>query len=393
MHDAGPLSAMCQETVALRRSQLQFRFSKGALMKRFGLGFAIAFVTATLAAQQPPQPPQQPQQPEELKNVQVLKGMTRGQLVRAMQFASASLGVNCDFCHIIKSPTDRDFASDDKEEKRTARQMMRMVIDTNTNFFKGRAEVTCNTCHRGSPQPMGVPVLPVAEPQPRPAPPQQTAEQKPAMPTRDEIVSRYAKALGKIDPKALAAMEMKGTRETRTGTGAIDVIVAPGKMRATSTTPEGDVLNVFNGTSGWVRDNKGVHALSPGQIDTATAIIDAYRITMPDEIPAEVRVGKGKVGDQEAWTITMPFGSTGRQRLFFDAQSGLLIRRIRFTTTPIGNVPQQTDFSDYRDAGGINLPFVVRVDTIDPRAGATRRYSEIKTNVKLDDAMFRQPES
>jgi photosynthetic reaction center cytochrome c subunit len=362
-------------------------------MKRFGLATAIALVTVTLAGQQPPQQPQQPPQQEELKNIQVLKGMSRGQIVRAMQFASASLGVTCDFCHVIKSPTDRDFASDDKEEKRTAREMMRMVVDTNTNFFKGRAEVTCNTCHRGAVQPMGVPVLPVSEPQPRPAPAEQTAGQKPAMPTRDDIVSRYAKALGRLDPKALATVEMKGTRETRTGTGAIDVIVAPGKMRATQTTPEGDVLNVFNGTSGWVRDNKGVHALSPGQIDTATQIIDAYRITLPDEIPADARVGKGKVGDREAWTISMPFGANGRQRLFFDAQSGLLVRRIRFTPTPIGNVPQQTDFSDYRDAGGINLPFVVRVDTIDPRAGATRRYTEIRTNVKVDDAMFGQPES
>ncbi|HSP16326.1 MAG TPA: c-type cytochrome [Thermoanaerobaculia bacterium] len=353
-------------------------------MKRFGLGFVILLMAATLGAQQQ-------EREQEIKNVQVLKGMNRGQLVRTMQFVSATLGVSCDFCHVIKSPTDRDFASDDKKEKRTAREMMRLVIDTNTKYFEGKAEVSCNTCHRGSTQPLGVPMLPVAEPQPRPAPP--TAEQKAAMPTRDEIVWRYAKALGKIDPQALASMELKGTRETSRGSGPIDVIIAPGKLRLSSTTPEGEMVNAVSGTTGWARDQRGLHAMAPNQIDTAMQIVDAYRITLPDEIPADARVGKGKIGDKEVWALTMPFGADGRQRLFFDPQTGLLVRRTRYTQTAIGNIPQQTDFSDYRDAGGINLPYTVRVDTVDPRGGATRRYSEIRTNVKVDEKLFRQPES
>jgi outer membrane lipoprotein-sorting protein len=297
--------------------------------------------------------------------------------------------VNCDFCHVIKSPTDRDFASDDKEEKRTAREMMHLVIDTNAKFFHERPMVSCVTCHRGSTEPLSVPVLPVALPQPRPEPSAQAAA--PAKPTRDEIVARYAKALGKIDEKALASMEMKGTRETSRGTGPIDVVIAPGRVRVTSTTPEGEMVNVVSGSEGWMRDPKGTQPMQPVQVETMNQTLDAYRITLPSEIPAEARVSKNKVGDKDAWVITIPFGTSGTQRLYFDAQTGLLVRRLRLTRVPIGQIPQQTDFDDYRDVGGMKLPFVVRVDTIDPRGGATRRYSEIKLNAKVDESLFVQP--
>ncbi|HEY3052629.1 MAG TPA: c-type cytochrome [Thermoanaerobaculia bacterium] len=347
-------------------------------MKRVTVAFAIGMLAASLSAQQQTEP----------KNVQVLKGLTPGQLIRTMQFIAASLGVNCDFCHVIKSPTDRDFASDDKEEKRTAREMMHLVIDTNAKFFHERPMVSCVTCHRGSTEPLSVPVLPVALPPQRPEAPAQAASPRPS---RDEIVAKYAKALGNIDEKALATMEMKGTRETSRGSGPFVVVIAPGKVRATATIPEGEMVNVVNGSQGWIRDQRGTQAMQALQVETMNLTLDAYRLTLPSEIPAEARVGKDKAGNKDAWVITMPFGTNGTQRLYFDTQSGLLVRRLRLTRVPIGQIPQQTDFDDYRDVGGMKLPFVVRVDTIDPRGGATRRYSEIKLNAKVDDSLFAEP--
>jgi len=344
-------------------------------MKRVVIALTAGMLALTSSAQQLQEP----------KNVQVLKGLTPSQLIRTMQFVAASLGVNCDFCHVIKSPTDRDFASDDKEEKRTAREMMHLVIDTNAKYFNGRPRVSCVTCHRGSTDPLSFPVLPVALPQP-PAPAASTANL-----TRDEVVARYATALGKIDEKALATMTMKGTRETSRGTAPIDVTIAPGKVRVSSTTPEGETANVVTGTQGWMKDPRGIQTLQPVQVETMNQTLDAYRITYPSEIPADARVGKDKIGEKNVWVITMPFGTNGSQRLYFDAQTGLLVRRLRLTTTPIGRIPQQTDFDDWRDVGGMKLPFVVRVDTIDPRGGATRRYSEIKLNAKIDESVFAQP--
>ena len=92
------------------------------------------------------------------KNIQVLKTIPADQLIPTMQFISASLGVECDFCHV-----DRDKDKDDKKPKKVAREMMEMMFAINRNNFGGEREVTCNTCHRGSPHPQAIPAV-LAEP-------------------------------------------------------------------------------------------------------------------------------------------------------------------------------------------------------------------------------------
>lgn len=89
------------------------------------------------------------------QNLQVLPADTNVRMV--MQGVAAALGVECTYCHV-----QGDFASDDMATKQTARQMMRMVQAINTQYLadlpsheagEETAEVTCNTCHRGSTHP------------------------------------------------------------------------------------------------------------------------------------------------------------------------------------------------------------------------------------------------
>src|SRR4030081_1465281 len=70
------------------------------------------------------------------KNIQVLKGVPADQLIPSMQFITASLGAQCDFCHV-----GRAFEKDDKETKQTARKMMRMMFIVNKDNFDGHQEV------------------------------------------------------------------------------------------------------------------------------------------------------------------------------------------------------------------------------------------------------------
>ena len=61
-----------------------------------------------------------PKMAEEVyKNIQVLKGLPSDQVIPAMQFISASLGVDCEHCHV-----ERAFDKDDKKPKQTARKMI-----------------------------------------------------------------------------------------------------------------------------------------------------------------------------------------------------------------------------------------------------------------------------
>ncbi len=91
---------------------------------------------------------------EQFKNIQVLKGVPADQLFPTMQFITASLGVECGFCHVQNA-----FEKDDKKPKAIARKMMEMMFAINKDNFDGHRAVTCYSCHRGNPKPMAIPVV------------------------------------------------------------------------------------------------------------------------------------------------------------------------------------------------------------------------------------------
>src|SRR6202790_3368572 len=91
---------------------------------------------------------------EQFKNIQVLKGVPAEQIFPTMQFISASLGVECEFCHVQGA-----FEKDDKKTKLTARKMMEMMFAINKDNFEGHREVTCYSCHRGNAAPQAIPAV------------------------------------------------------------------------------------------------------------------------------------------------------------------------------------------------------------------------------------------
>src|SRR5580698_4920812 len=96
---------------------------------------------------------------EQFKNIKVLKGVPADQVFPAMQFISISLGVECEFCHVQGAGGKMEFDKDDKKNKQTARKMMEMMFAINKDSFDGHREVTCYSCHRGSPEPVGTPLV------------------------------------------------------------------------------------------------------------------------------------------------------------------------------------------------------------------------------------------
>ena len=68
------------------------------------LSIATAIVAAR--AQAPAAPPQSPAPgsvklaEQQYKNIKVLKGIPADQVIPAMEFITASLGVECEFCHV-----------------------------------------------------------------------------------------------------------------------------------------------------------------------------------------------------------------------------------------------------------------------------------------------------
>ncbi|HEV2474225.1 MAG TPA: c-type cytochrome [Chthonomonadales bacterium] len=140
----------------------------GKLQLAFGGASLLAVILAGWS-QKPSQaqPTRQRGRQEKFRNVKVLKNLTHDQLIATMRTYSGSLGVRCDFCHV------RDFASDQKPEKRTARSMILMMNNINAHQKILDNQATCYMCHHGQPSPeTRLPEQPGREPgQPaRPAP-------------------------------------------------------------------------------------------------------------------------------------------------------------------------------------------------------------------------------
>ena len=91
--------------------------------------------------------------------------------------------------------------------------------------------------------------------------------------------------------------------------------------------------------------------------------LDGVKIEAMLAFPAQVkqafsqwRVGASAIDDHEVRILQ---GTNPRQppiNLYFD-ESGLLVRMLRFADTPIGRVPTQIDYSDYREVSGVKMPF------------------------------------
>ena len=76
----------------------------------------------------------------------------------------------------------------------------------------------------------------------------------------------------------------------------------------------------------------------------------------------------------------------------FDVEGGLLVRRVGYTRTLIGTIPQQTDFEEYREVEALRLPFTMKMSVADPGSlPIIRKFTEIKLNIPLSDSKFAKP--
>ncbi len=348
---------------------------------------AFVILPAAGAAQAQEQPQERTAE-QQFKNIKVFQGLPASQLIPAMSYMRAALGVQCSYCHV-----ERDFDKDDKEEKESARKMIAMVRNINGANFGGRSEVTCNTCHHGKPHPEPLPAF--SEITGKPAtPPSAAARITPAPAvSADQVFDRYLQAVGgRSALEKVQTIVMRGTRATSEGWSApIEIYQkAPNKM-STTFKLNSAITTVFDGTIGWSQTDRGILEIAgPGLQRLKQEAQISRSLNLRDEYQSLRVLGKQAVGDREAYVVQGTTKSDRRpERLFFEVESGLLLRISSREMTPLGPLPEQTDFDDYRDVDGVKLPFAVS------HLGADRSYkdvySEISQNVPIDDGKFEKP--
>lgn len=96
-----------------------------------------------------------------------------------------------------------------------------------------------------------------------------------------------------------------------------------------------------------------------------------------------------KINDRDAYLLLAIREGQPQAKLYFDEQSGLLVRLIRYAETPRGCNPNQIDYAEYREADGVAIPF--RVATSQPRNMSTIQFAAVQQNVPIGPARFAKP--
>lgn len=321
---------------------------------------------------------------EQYKNITTLKGIPAEQLIPTMQFISNSLGVECDYCHV-----ERQFDKDDKKTKLAARKMIAMMAAINKDNFEGHREVTCNTCHHGSPNPAGIPAI-----EDNPKPPLTEVAGPPAADVNpNEVIDNYVKALGGRDAvDKVSSRVMKGKMQAMGRETPIEIFTkTPGKRVSVSHTPNGDSITAFDGQAGWLgAPGRPPRDMSPVEVDAARMDADLHFATNMSKAFERFRVGRpDKIGDRDVIVLMGIREGQPPVRLYFDKQTGLLVRMVRYAETALGRNPTEVDYADYRDSGGVKTPY--RWTIARPSGRFTIQVDEAQVNVPVDDQKFAKP--
>jgi photosynthetic reaction center cytochrome c subunit len=325
---------------------------------------------------------------EVFKNVQVLKDVPSDQLIPAMQFITSSLGVQCSYCHI-----ENAFDKDDKKTKQTARKMMRMMLDVNSTNFEGKQMVTCNTCHRGSPKPLAIPVIPESQPRllSEAEPPSQSNSSD--LPRAEEIMAKYVAAIGgEASITKLKSLEEKGTFEAGGRQFPVEIFVkSPDHIAVITHWPNGDSSTTFDGHVGWITfPGRPQRPMLPSDIDAARMDADLHFAIDTSKFFRALEADKeASVADVDTIKISGQRQGLPPVKMYFDKQSGLLVREVRYGQSPLGRNPTEIDYSDYREAGGVKLPFHWVSAT--PTGRFTIQLESAQPNVAIPESRFEKP--
>jgi len=322
------------------------------------------------------------------KNIQVLQDIPADKMLSTMLTISESLGVKCTFCHITQ-----DFASDPTAMKNKTRQMLRMTVAINKNTFGGAREITCFTCHRGSTNPEAVPYVAGEGSY------QQEAAEILAgkLPSSEQILQKYIGALGGL--KAIEGMSTLVGSGTATESGErkfpFEIYAkAPDKRLLIRHQPGRDVPLGYNGNHGWLMDIAGDFRFMRSEELEEYKLEDIFYFPMRvSEMVRPWRVeGIAKISGRDSYVVSGRTRVLPLVRLYFDKESGLLVRVRLHIDSAVGPYPTQVDIDDYRSAGDLRIPFHWTLKQINVEGGPIDyRVDHVQKNVPVEDSTFDRP--
>jgi hypothetical protein len=280
--------------------------------------------------------------------------------------------------------------------------MVAMMTEINKANFDAKQQVTCYTCHNGRNNPQNMAAnLPVGEMEEGP---------RPKLPSADEVFSKYVTAIGGEEAiRKVTSRMITATLVVPTGVVG-DRVTLPAQMERYEKAPnlvvtsmhtdKFSLANGFDGTTAWAQDAKGkVTDIAGPYQGRAQRTSDFYEdLNLKQEYTTLQVRRPQKVNDRDAYVVIGTPANDLQEWLYFDTQTGLLLRKVTITPTIGGNLPAQVDYSDYRDDGnGVKIPFTIHMVPISLGESigteTTIHVQKVQDNVAVDSGKFSKPES
>jgi hypothetical protein len=214
-------------------------------------------------------------------------------------------------------------------------------------------------------------------------------------PTISQILEKYVQALGgKAALNRLTTRVIKGRYEASLGAeGTLQIFAkAPNKSLTVTTLPQvGEVREGFDGTTAWRQDGQSKPREKTGA-ELANVKLEAdfsRSLKLAQLYPSLRLVGIEKVGERPAYLLDAATAEGNPEKLAFDVESGLLLKRVTQRESPLGKLVIETFYEDYREVDGVKIPFLTR--RVTSAASSTLTYEEVKHNLPVEDKIFQKP--
>ena len=374
-----------------RESTRIFQAASGTLV--------ACMLSVALAGNQAP-PAQRPPMAEEVfKNIQVLKGIPVDEFMGTMGFFASATGLNCTDCHVDESGGSWARYADDNALKQQTRRMVVMMNTINRTNFGGRQVVTCYTCHRGNSRPNVMPSINALYGEPPPDEPGDPFEQAAGQPSPDQVLDKYLAAVGGAQRLAgLTSFAAKGTYMgfDDADKSAMDVFArASGERSTVVHTLLGDSTTTIAGGTGWIAappTDKPVPLMfiTGQELDGVKLEAELFFPARIKQALTKWRVGlSALLGEREVIQVQGNTPGGGTATLCFDAETGLLVRLVRYTESPVGRLVTRVDYHEYRDVAGVKIPSRWTVSWLSGRS--VFELTDVQPNAQIPPARFARP--
>jgi outer membrane lipoprotein-sorting protein len=214
--------------------------------------------------------------------------------------------------------------------------------------------------------------------------------------TAEDVVSRNLSARGYDRWRAVQTMRLSGTSTSAGRTVPVVVLrKRPNLMRQETAFPAGTVVAAFDGRRAWTI-NPFLGSSEPREITGPP--LDLAREQADFDGPLVDYAAKGHrielagtemLDGRRTFRLTLTKKDGLKHDFLIDAETALETRTVASVSRAGRLALLETTLSDYREVGGVTIPFRVR-DVVDGQLVSELAVHQVELDVKIDDRSFRR---